>query len=128
MQHFAERLIIDLAPRLARIVQATYKSAVLTAESRRLVSIKSEAEISEELEEAAGQELHLFEPQWVAVAELASYSSVEHYPTANRKQLGRAPEPARRFSCLTPCQTAMTIALFRSFRGPSAALFTVRRM
>ena len=37
-------------------------------------------------------------------------------------------EPARRFSCLTPCQTAMTIALFRSCRGPSAALFTVQRI
>jgi hypothetical protein len=53
-----------------KIVQATYKSAVLTAETRRLASIKSEAEICEELEEAAGQELHLFEPQWVGVAEL----------------------------------------------------------
>ena len=47
-----------------QIVQATYKSAVLTAERRRLESIKSEAEICEDLEEAAGQELHLFEPQW----------------------------------------------------------------
>ena len=47
-----------------RIVQATYKSAVLMAERRRVESIKSEAEICEELEESAGQELHLFEPQW----------------------------------------------------------------
>jgi hypothetical protein len=49
-------------------------------------------------------------------------SQPRYYP------MGRAPEPARRFSCLTPCQGAMTIALFRSRRGPSAALFTVRRM
>ena len=47
-----------------QIVQATYKSAVLTAERRRLESIKSEAEICEELEEISGQELHLFERQW----------------------------------------------------------------
>jgi len=47
-----------------QIVQATYKSAVLMAERRRLESIKSEAEICEDLEEAAGQKLHLFEPQW----------------------------------------------------------------
>src|SRR5258708_40341984 len=40
----------------------------------------------------------------------------------------RAGTGARRFSCLTPCQAAMTIALFRSCRGPSAALFTVRRI
>ena len=49
-------------------------------------------------------------------------SQPRYYP------MGRAPEPARRFSCLRPCQTAMTIALFRSCRGPSAALFTVRRI
>jgi pyrroloquinoline quinone (PQQ) biosynthesis protein C len=42
-----------------RVVQATYRSAVLTAERRRLESIKSEAEMCEELEEAAGRELHL---------------------------------------------------------------------
>ena len=44
-----------------RIVGATYKSAVVTAERRRLESIKSEAEICKELDEAAGRELHLFE-------------------------------------------------------------------
>jgi pyrroloquinoline quinone (PQQ) biosynthesis protein C len=48
-----------------RVVRATYKSGVVTAERRRLESIKSEAEICEELEEAAGQELHLFEPRLV---------------------------------------------------------------
>ena len=48
-----------------RVVRATYKTAVVTAERRRLESIKSEAEICEELEEAAGQELHLFEPRLV---------------------------------------------------------------
>ena len=37
-------------------------------------------------------------------------------------------ETARRLSYLTPCQTAMTIALFRSCHGPSAALFTVQRI
>ena len=39
----------------------------------------------------------------------------------------RMPEPARRFSCLTTCQTAMNITLFRSCRGTSAALFVRRR-
>ena len=47
-----------------QIIQATYKSAVLMAERRRLESIKSEAEICEELEEISGQDLHLLERQW----------------------------------------------------------------
>jgi hypothetical protein len=41
-------------------------------------------------------------------------------------RMGCAPKSARRFSSLTACQTAMTIALL--CRGPSAALFTVRRI
>jgi hypothetical protein len=50
-----------------RIVQATYQSAVLMAETRRLESMKSEADICDELEEAAGKKLHLFERQWGGV-------------------------------------------------------------
>jgi pyrroloquinoline quinone (PQQ) biosynthesis protein C len=46
-----------------RIVQSTYQSAVLMAERRRLESMKSKAEICEELEEAAGKKLHLSELQ-----------------------------------------------------------------
>jgi hypothetical protein len=42
-----------------QVVQATYRSAVLTAERRRLESIKSEAEIWKELELGAGRKLHL---------------------------------------------------------------------
>jgi len=42
-----------------QVVQATYRSAVLMAERRRLESIKSEAEIWKELELRAGRKLHL---------------------------------------------------------------------
>lgn len=42
-----------------QVVQATYKSAVFTAERRRTESIKSEAQIWNELEVAAGRKLHL---------------------------------------------------------------------
>jgi hypothetical protein len=43
------------------VVQATYQTALLMAEGRRLESSKSEAEIREELEQAAGVALHRFE-------------------------------------------------------------------
>jgi hypothetical protein len=44
-----------------RVVQATYETALLMASGRRLESSKSEAEIREELEEAAGSALPKFE-------------------------------------------------------------------
>ena len=61
---FARRRTIELVADLPatdriKVVQATYRSAVLTAERRRLESIKSEAEILQELELAAGEKLHL---------------------------------------------------------------------
>jgi Iron-containing redox enzyme len=43
------------------VVQATYQTALLMAEGRRLESSKSEAEIREELEQAAGVAMHRFE-------------------------------------------------------------------
>jgi hypothetical protein len=56
------------------VVQATYRSAVLTAERRRLESIKSEVEICEELDQAAGKELHLLEQAIGWVVELSCIS------------------------------------------------------
>jgi Iron-containing redox enzyme len=43
------------------VVQATYQTALLMAEGRRLENSKSEAEIRKELEQAAGVALHRFE-------------------------------------------------------------------
>ena len=44
----------DLRAQLFSVVQATYETALLMASGRRLESSKSEAEIREELDEAAG--------------------------------------------------------------------------
>jgi pyrroloquinoline quinone (PQQ) biosynthesis protein C len=46
-----------------RVVQAVYRSASVMAEAWCLESAKSEAEICQELEQAAGQQLHLLERQ-----------------------------------------------------------------
>ena len=51
------------------VVQATYQTGLLMAEGRRLESSKSEAEIREEIEQAAGVALHRFEwPQHIRKA------------------------------------------------------------